>query len=189
MNTRILRVAALHAIAMSVAFAAHTRLAIGLVDSTGIPDQVRSRALKLAQRAFAEAGIRVEWSTSNKSSPAEGRHVSIHLIPTATAARPAGPLPEGDLAGYAFTGYGRGYIFYDAIQAFAGKSHRPPSLILACVLIHEIAHALGLTHRVTGVMRPGLRPRDMLDAVRGLAFTPTEARQLRTAAAGLNASN
>ena len=197
MNTRILRVAALHAIAITAALAAHSRLTIALYDFAGLPEGVRSPALKLARRALADAGIDADWLICDPagarikscSEPLpEGRYVVMNVMP-AMIARPAGSLPEGDIAGYALTGSVRAYAFYDAVQAFAQKSHRRPSLILGCVLVHEIAHTLGLTHQIRGVMRPGLHPHDMEEAARGLAFTPAEGRQLRSAVVRLNAAN
>jgi hypothetical protein len=194
MRNRILRLAAVHMVVMGVAFATQGRLTVALLDLAEVPEDVRLRALKVADRVFADAHIRAEWSICNHTSSAciplvgsEDHSVIIHVVSKATTARPAGPLPDGDLAGYAPTGSGYGYVFYDAIQDFARKSKRPPSLILGCVLVHEIAHTLGLAHQFGGLMRPDLHPHDMLDAVRGLAFTPSEVRQLRAAVVRLNA--
>jgi hypothetical protein len=76
----------------------------------------------------------------------------------------------------------------NVIEAFAANQRRRPSLILACVLIHEIAHTLGLKHQTDGVMRAALNPHGIEDVALGLGFTPAEARQLRMGAMRLNDS-
>ncbi len=107
-------------------------------------------------------------------------------MPTALA-HPAGPLPKGDLAGYALTGaavarQARGFVFYDAVATFAEKGRRPRHEILGCVATHEIGHMLGLKHAEQGAMQAALRPRAMDDVAHGLAFSASESRALRAAA-------
>lgn len=189
MRTWILRAAALQAIAVSAAFAAQGRLTITLFDFAGVPQGIRSSAVKLAGRVFAEANVRVDWSICSQPCPAEDRSVVIHVMTAATIQRQTGMLQEGDFAGYALKGSRRGYVFYDAIRDFARKSHEDPALILGCVLVHEIAHTLGLPHQLRGVMRADLHPHDMWEAVSGLAFPPSAARRLHDAVLDMSASN
>ena len=193
---RILTVAAICAMATRVAAGAQGHLTIALFDYAGLPGDVLAPAVKLARQAFADAGIRAEWSVCAAATeggldgcaqtlPPPGRYVVVNVM-AAMAVPPSAPLPEGDLAGFALIDSARlhaarAFAFYDAVRAFAEKAHRRPSLILGCVLVHEIAHTLGLPHQPQGVMRAGLRPHDMADTVQGLAFTPAEARQLRSA--------
>jgi hypothetical protein len=189
MRIWILRAAALHAIAVSATFAVQGRLTITLFDLAGVPKEVRSSAVKLAGRVFADADVRVEWSICSQPCPAEDHNVVIHVMTAATIQRQNGMLQEGDFAGYALKGSRRGYVFYDAIRDFARRSHEDPALIFGCVLVHEIAHTLGLPHQLRGVMRPDLHPHDMWEAVSGLAFPPSAARRLHDAVIGVSASN
>jgi hypothetical protein len=189
-----------YAMATSVAAAAQDHLTIALFNLAGVPDEVMDRAVKIARLAFADAGIRAEWTkcitgqgTRNgcvAPIPPPGHYVVVNVVPTMVVPPPGTP-PDGDLAGYAHSGLDalrapRAYAFYDKVLAFARKSHRKPALILGCVLMHEVAHSLGLPHRAHGVMQAALHPQDLDDASQGLAFSRAEARQLRGAVIRLN---
>jgi matrixin len=176
--------------------AAQDRYAIAVIDYAGVPEKVLSRAVKLARETFSDSGVRLRWvvcdATGGKPAecseelPEDGRYLSLNIMPSARA-RPAGPLPKGDLAGYTLTGAGmarqaRSFVFYDAVGAFAEKNRRPRHEILGCVAIHEIGHMLGLKHAEQGAMQAALRPLAMDDVAHGLAFSAFESRALRAAA-------
>ena len=196
MKASKLRIGVLWLGAATVCPGAQNRLTIVVSDTVGLPQNVIALAVKLTRLTFADAGIHAAWlvcpSKSCAERPAAIPYLLIRVAPRMLAP-PQGSGAEGEPAGYALTGGGmldgaRALVFYSVIEAFAANQRRRPSLVLACVLIHEIAHTLGLKHQTDGVMRATLNPHGIQDVALGLGFTPAEARQLRMGAMRLNDS-
>jgi hypothetical protein len=194
MRTRTLTLAAL--LWLSVAgtcWGAHLSLTIALYDYAGLPPEVLHAAMKMVAQTLGDARIRAEWSFCpvTDEEPActrhllpDGRYVVINIL---AAGRGAGI----DVAGFAIFDSARlhgarAFAAWDVVKEVAAKAHRRPSLVLACVVMHEIAHTLGLRHADGGVMQAKLRPDDFDQAACGLAFSDVEVRQLRKAVTKLN---
>ena len=71
------------------------------------------------------------------------------------------------------------YAFYGPVKWLAKSTNQPVSLVLACVMAHEVGHLLGMKHSPSGIMKPQFVLRDLLDAAQGrLSFTTEDARAL-----------
>lgn len=76
-----------------------------------------------------------------------------------------------------------GWIFYERIARAAKANETPPSLLLAHVMAHEVAHVLGVAHSDHGIMHCQFTgPEIQQCRTGGLRFTPEQAAELRAAA-------
>ena len=162
---------------------AHDRLTVVVVDEVGLSSAILAPAVKMARLTFADAGVRAVWTVSRRLPMGPGPFLVVRLAPKA-APRPAGTTVEGALAGFAVTGAEAAngahvFIFYDTVESFAGATNQRVHVVLGSVLIHEIAHRLGLKHESQGLMATVLCPREMKDVSLGLGFSRAQARQLR----------
>jgi hypothetical protein len=149
------------------------KLTVYLRDSGPVPPQVRAPAVYLASKMFATIGIRLDWRSGEPPSTSSTRPIGIELA-TDT---PANLLPGA--LGCALP-YERIHIrvFYDRIRSDVA----PRSVLLAHVLVHEIAHILQRTdqHSASGVMKAVWTPRDYEQMRTGaLPFTPQEVERIR----------
>jgi hypothetical protein len=201
MRTRIHRIAMLWLAAASICWGGQRHLAIALYNYADLPPEVLESSMKMVVATLGDVGIQTAWSLCliardrwvdgcTQRLPSDGRYVTVNLMLRQNAPL-LGPGLGYEIAGFAIQDSARlhgarAFAFYDSVQAIAEKSHRSAAVVLACVLVHEIAHTLGLRHHEQGVMRPVLDPRGMDDAVRGLAFDGLQRQLLRRAVAGLN---
>jgi hypothetical protein len=201
MRTRIYQIAALWVAAAGASWGGQRPLAIALYNYADLPPDVLESAMKMVVATLGDSGIQPAWSLCliardrwvdgcTQRLPSDGRYVTVNLMLRQNAPQ-LGPGLGYEVAGFAIQDSARihgarAFAFYDSVKAIAEKSHRRAAVVLACVLVHEIAHTLGLRHQEQGVMRPVLDPRGMDDAVRGLAFDELQGRLLREAVAGLN---
>jgi hypothetical protein len=186
--------------AAATCWGAPRHLSIALYNYANLPPEVLNPAMQMVAETLADVGIRPEWSVCLKGPdlwvegcttrfPPAGCYVILNLMWKRNA--PVhGPGLGYEVAGMAIQDSARlhgarAFAFYGAVKAIAEKAHRRAAIVLACVLVHEIAHTLGLRHRNQGVMRPILDPRAMDDAMHGLAFDGIQGKQLRKAVEGL----
>ena len=165
-------------------------LTVAVWDYAGLPDKILLPAVEFAERAFRTAGIEAVWTICRAhyedcALPSDGRYLAMLVMPTMVQAPPG---VSGDVAGLAMVGGPRAWAFYDVAAATAAKTGRPLPLVLGCILVHEIAHVLGLAHRETGIMRARLTTREVDHANCGQIFDSLEARQLNAGASRLAAS-
>jgi hypothetical protein len=168
---------------------ARDRLTVAVVDEVGLSNAILTPAVKLARLTFADAGVRPVWTISRQLPMGPGPFLIVKLAPKATA-RPEGTTAEGTLAGFAVTGAeaangAQVFVFLDTVESFAAASNQRVHVVLGCILIHEIAHTLGLKHESHGLMAPVLRPPEMKNVSLGLGFSSADARQLRLGLARL----
>lgn len=171
---------------------AQVRLQIVVVNSAGVPPTVFARAVKLARETFDDAHLHANWVSCEEAASCIGLgacHISVEILPRV----PVHPAPleaEGELAGYTVDvpEEPRAFVFYDPIRAFVLKGYRRPDVILGCLLIHELGHALGLSHQAYGVMQAAMRPNEMDNIRLGFGFTKQESSRIRAAAQRLCAA-
>jgi len=164
----------------------HNRITVAVYNYAAVPDGVLRSAVNTARRAFGPSHVETQWVICDPDACREplapGSFLELILLP-----RVEERLRNGRVvypAGYALHGHDdrqRAYASYRAAQQAAAWTIRPVELALACILIHEAGHLLGLGHQAHGAMRANLDARDMDDAIRGKAFSAAEGEILRAA--------
>jgi hypothetical protein len=163
-------------------------LTISVFNGVGATESVIRQSVGAASAAFRSAGISTRWvvcdpTGCDRERPDGGEYLEIFILPRQVAPLPNGAI--GNFAGSAIVNGGlahpRGYAFYDVVQAVAFRTLRPMELVLACVIVHEAGHLLGLSHQAHGAMRASLDPEDIDGLQMGLAFCSGEKKKLRIA--------
>jgi hypothetical protein len=170
-----MKIAAMTLMAAMVGVAAEPRqsqqkLTVYLRDNAAVPLTVRVSALNLANQMFATIGIHMDWHSGEPPRTSSTRLIGIELA----AHTPPNLLP-GALA-YAIPYEGVHIrVFYDRIEGEVVPSLR--TVLLAHVLVHEIAHILqGIDrHSDSGVMKALWTRQDHFQmGVGPLPFTPQD---------------
>jgi hypothetical protein len=163
-----------------------SHVTVAVYNYAGAPDSVLLPAVDMARRALLASRVPSRWvicepeACREKVSP--GSYLELILLPRLQSV--AGGVPRHP-AGYAFQGplAHRAYASYASARQISEWKLRPVDLVLACILIHETGHLLGLRHQAHGAMRATVEAEDMDDVIRGRAFTAAEGAQLREAIA------
>jgi hypothetical protein len=160
-------------------------MTVAVYNYAGAPDSVLLPAMDMARQALSASRVSSRWVICEPERCREkvlpGSYLELILLPRL---QPVEGIVRGHPAGYAFRGtlpQHRAYASYDSARQVSEWKLRPVQLVLACILLHETGHLLGLRHGVRGAMRANLEGEDMDDVVRGRAFTAAEGAQLRVA--------
>jgi len=149
------------------------KLTVYLRENARVPPEVRAPALDLANKMFATIGIRLDWRSGEPPRTSSTRPIAIELA-TDT---PANLLPGALGSAMPYEGV-HIRVFYDRLQSDVA----PRSVLLAHVLVHEIAHILQGTdqHSNSGVMKAVWTHQDHLQMRTGaLPFTPGDVELIR----------
>jgi hypothetical protein len=170
-----MKIAAMTLMAAMVGMAAEPRqlqqkLTVYLRDNATVPLAVRTPALELANKMVATIGIRLDWRRGEPPRTRSAQPIFIELATDTPANLLTGAL------GYTMPYEGIHIkVFYDRIRSTAVPSLR--AMLLAHVLVHEIAHVLqGIyRHSDSGVMKAVWTDRDYFQMrTEGLPFTPED---------------
>ena len=148
------------------------KLTVYLRETTAVPLAVRAPAVGLANKMFATIGIRLDWRSGEPPRTSSARPIGIELA-TDT---PANLLPGALASAMPYEGV-HIRVFYDRIRSDVV----PRSVLLAHVLVHEIAHLLQGTdqHSGSGVMKAVWTHRDHVQMrIEALPFTPQEVERI-----------
>jgi hypothetical protein len=166
---------------------AQSDVTVAVYNYAGAPDAVLVPAVNMARRALLASRVASRWVICGpegcREKVAPGSYLELILLPRLN---PVDGGPQGHPAGYALRGPDarrRAYAFYASARQVSEWKQRPLDLVLACILVHELGHMLGLHHQPHGAMRASLEAEGMDDVVRGRAFTADEGEQLRKAVA------
>jgi len=133
-----------------------------------ISPHVRFPAMELAHKMFDTIGIRLHRRTGEPPRTAAKRHIGIEL----SIDNPPHMLPGALAFAMPFEGT-HIRVFYERVRSEI--AHRP--VLLAHVLVHEIAHILQGTdqHAESGIMKAVWTHEDHLQmSAGGLRFTPED---------------
>jgi hypothetical protein len=148
-------------------------LTVYLRESGHVPPEVRGPAVYLANKMFATIGIRLDWRSGEPPRTSSTRPIGVELA-TDT---PANLLPGALGSAMPYEGV-HIRVFYDRIRSDVV----PRSVLLAHVLVHEIAHILQKTdqHSDSGVMKAVWTHRDHVQMrIEALPFTPQDIELIR----------
>jgi len=135
-------------------------------ENAPVSPHVRVAALELAHKMFAQIGIRLDKRIGEPPRTPAKQHIGIEL----TTNNPPHVLPGALGSAMPFEGI-HIRVFYDRIRSEVV----PKSVLLAHVLVHEIAHILQGTdqHSGSGIMKAVWTHRDRLQMrTEALPFTP-----------------
>jgi PadR family transcriptional regulator PadR len=124
---------------------------------------------------FADAGIRVLWTTRSGRDSAGTATRRVRLVLLSGSFADEIFLGHGDVLGIAIPAVGRVYVHYDRVVALARRYRTPSGWFLGLVIAHELAHVLlpGAGHAENGLMAATLSPEALP------MFTAREAQSLR----------
>src|SRR6202162_4882940 len=173
-----MKIAAMTLMAATVGMAAEPRqpqqkLTVYLRENARVPPEVRAPALDLANKMFATIGIRLDWRSGEPPRTSSTRPIGIELATDP----PANLLPGALGSAMPYEGV-HIRVFYDRLQSDVA----PRSVLLAHVLVHEIAHILQGTdqHSASGVMKAvWTHPDHVRMRTEALPFTPQEIARIR----------
>jgi hypothetical protein len=164
-----------------------SRLTVVVFDHAHVPHTVLTSAAHEGQRALRVAGVETDWILCN---PVAGcsvpeRFIQIKILPH--------PLPTTPISAYGLASAtactatehcAASHVFYDRVLRFSDDTGASADLTLAYVMLHEIGHVMGLSHRPGGIMTAAFTSRDLHRASTGwLTFADEDTAALRTIAA------
>ena len=142
------------------------RLAVVVQDHIGIESAEMANAADLGRRLFDRLGISTNWVVCRRGDdcplPPPGSYIWLNIV----------PWTKGPMLGFAnidsmALGRPQAYVFHASVSRLAGKTHQPLAVPLACVMIHEALHLLGLAHAPHGIMRENFDAHDLLNVTSG----------------------
>ena len=149
------------------------KLTVYLRESGHVPPEVRGPAVYLANKMFATIGIRLDWRSGEPPRTSSTRPIGVELA-TDT---PANLLPGALGSAMPYEGV-HIRVFYDRIRSDVV----PRSVLLAHVLVHEIAHILQESdqHSESGVMKAvWTHPDYVRMRTEALSFTPGDVKLIQ----------
>jgi len=149
------------------------KLTVYLRESGHVPPEVRGPAVYLANEMFARIGIRLDWRSGEPPRTSSTQPIAIELA-TDT---PANLLPGALGSALPYEGV-HIRMFYDRIRSDVVTR----SVLLAHVLVHEIAHIVQKTdqHSDSGIMKAVWIHRDYVQMrIEALPFTPQDIELIR----------
>jgi hypothetical protein len=149
------------------------KLTVYLRESGHVPPEVRGPAVYLANKMFATIGICLDWRSGEPPRTSSARPIGVEL----GADTPANLLPGALGSALPYEGV-HIRVFYDRIRSDVA----PRSVLLAHVLVHEIAHILQKTdqHSGGGIMKAvWTHPDYVRMRIEALPFTPQDIELIR----------
>ena len=170
---------------------------IAVDDYADVASDELDRAQCLVTRLYAAIGVKTDWLETRRVSNAPGARMRANVVSPDLRIIVLGPqtahngtLPEDAVGSAPGTRTERGriaYVYYDRVRMIALTSHQVDGDPLGVVIAHEIGHLLlpyG-SHSETGLMRGFWSAQEIRRVdVGALAFTPSQARDIRQRVSG-----
>src|SRR5215471_4684020 len=134
------------------------KLVVRIFDYAGVPPQVLAGAERQAVRMYQQAGILLSWVECGFPGQDEEKFLACeHLgdpfgfFVNIIGPRMAAGIPRPGRSGTSFEKHA--IVFYQEVERAAEDGRFSKSLILGCVMTHEIGHLLlGGNGHTTGIM-------------------------------------
>src|SRR5690242_10722578 len=144
-------------------------MTVGVCNSSGLSAHALAKSLRRVEEAYKAAEIGIEWAgcalaTPDARAASDGRltgRVQLTILPKPQL---RSPLRSDEVFGT--TSAGSAYVFHQRLRQFARLYEVPESDVVAIVIAHELAHAVGVGHLsnslTRGLMSARFGPRDVL---------------------------
>lgn len=161
-------------------------LKVIVLDQVGVDSGEMTQAMDLGRRLFDVLGIGTDWKLCRRgetcSMPQPGTYIRLSVVPWAKGAVLGFANP-----GSVSAGAPQAYAFHGAVARLSKRTQQAFGVALACVMVHESLHLLGLEHAAYGVMRENFDAQDLEYLTRGRPMM--NAGQMKQLREGLNRLN
>jgi hypothetical protein len=157
-------------------------LEVIVLDYAGLRGSHAEGAVGIAKTILGGAGLKTRWSVCNAAAlergDCAGPLTSSHLR-VLVEKQPLRGLTTPSVLGWANResaegDYPTAYAFFGPADELAVETGQPVSVVLGCVIAHEVFHLLGLEHSEQGIMRPRFRPSDIRPLSRGMTLLSSQ---------------
>lgn len=164
--------------AAAVCTAQPERLEIVILDQVDVESTEMAYATDLGRRLFDILGVETAWTVCHRGQPCPmpppGAYLRLVVV----------PWTKGSALGFASTdsmtsNSPQAYAFYLPVTRLAKRTEQPLGTALACVMVHEALHLLGLEHASFGIMREKFDTQDLANVTRNPLLSATQIMQLR----------
>jgi len=163
--------------AAAVCAAQRERLEIIILDQVEVESAQMAYATDLGRRLFDVLGVETAWTVCHRGQPCPmpppGAYLRLVVV----------PWMKGSALGFASTDTmasdsPQAYVFQLPVTKLAKRTQQSLGTALACVMVHEALHLLGLKHTPYGIMREKFDTQDLTNVTRSPMLSANQIKQL-----------
>ena len=156
------------------------RVEVSLCDETRLPRSVLGHAQQLFEYVMGRSDISVAWTECGAASAPLVPRLTIRIRHSPKSVKHAGRSHSLGVSYLETSRQQYAEVFMDAIQSYAAETVASESSdVLACAMLHEAGHLLGMGHTRRGVMAERFGESELAALSQNrLRFTETEAQAM-----------
>ena len=156
------------------------RVEVSLCDDTRLPRSVLGHAQQLFEYVMSRSDISVAWTACGAASAPLVPRLTIRIRHSPKSVKHAGRSHSLGVSYLETSRQQYAEVFMDAIQNYAAETVASDSSdVLACAMLHEAGHLLGMRHTRRGVMAEKFGETELAALAQNrLRFTEPEAEAM-----------